>query len=142
MRHLLILLAAALGGAALSGCSGETGGSGSSFPAAALMTVPGAQGKVSLEVRTAPSQPPSRGVSSVEYRVTAGSEPVDGLTLDVLPWMPVMGHGTSVTPTVTAEGAGRYVIDDVDLYMSGTWELRTIITGADEDSAAPSFEIP
>jgi hypothetical protein len=141
-KHLPILLAASLGGAALTGCSGETGGSSGAFPSAALMTVPGAQGQVSLEVRTAPAQPPSRGVSSVEYRVTAGGEPASGLTVDVLPWMPVMGHGTSVSPTVTEAGGGRYVIDDVDLFMSGTWELRTTITGADEDSAAPTFEIP
>jgi YtkA-like len=145
MKHLLILFAVPLAGAVLTGCAGETGGSGSAFPAASLMTVPGAQGAVSLEVRTAPAQPPSQGVSSVEYTITAGGEGgerVDGLAISVVPWMPDMGHGTSVVPTVTAEGEGRYVVDDVDLFMSGTWQLRTTITGADEDSAAPTFEIP
>jgi hypothetical protein len=142
MKHLLILLAAAACGAAATGCAGETGGSSASFPAAALMTVPGAQGNVSLEIRTSPSQPPSRGVSSVEYTVTAGDEPVEGLTIEVVPWMPDMGHGASVTPTVTDEGGGRYVVDDVELFMPGKWELRTTLTGSAEDRATPTFEIP
>jgi hypothetical protein len=56
--------------------------------------------------------------------------------------MPAMGHGTSVTPTVSAEGGGDYRIDDVDFFMPGLWELRTQMTGAREDEVAPSFQVP
>ena len=129
MKHLVILPAALIGGAALLGCSGETGGTGNTFPSAALMTLPGSQGKVSIEVRTAPVQPPSRGVTSVEYRITdKNGAPVDGLTLGVVPWMPDMGHGASISTTVTNEGGGRYLISDVELFMPGKWELRTAVT--------------
>ena len=90
---------------------------------------------------------------SVEYRVTAAGggrcrsrrrrrRPVDGLAITVLPWMPDMGHGASVTPTVTAAGGGRYVVENVELFMPGKWELRTTLAGPSEDSVTPSFRIP
>ena len=129
-----------------SGCSGDPGvgsGGGVSFPEAAMVKVTTDGGALDIEVRTAPDQPPSRGLVSVEYRLTDhGGTPLDGLELAVEPYMPAMGHGASTRPTVSAQGAGRYVITGVELFMPGTWELRTRITGPLEDSAAPSFEIP
>ena len=75
---------------------------------------------------------------SVEYRITnADGQPVDGLVLSVVPWMPDMGHGASIEPMVSAVGGGRYVISNVELFMPGRWELRTSITGPSEDRAAP-----
>jgi hypothetical protein len=56
--------------------------------------------------------------------------------------MPAMGHGTSVVPTITDVDPGHYVITDVDLFMAGTWELRTTIAGPRTDSATPTFQIP
>jgi hypothetical protein len=146
---LAVIGAAALCGAGALGCAGETSGDGSdgdtnaSFPQEALATVTSDAAKLSVAVRTAPEQPPSRGVIAVEYRI-AGEDaaPVEGLTLSVVPWMPDMGHGASITPTVTAQGGGRYVISDVELFMPGRWDLRTTISGAAEDSVAPTFQIP
>ena len=112
------------------------------FPEAALMVVQSSQGLLSVAVRTAPSQPPERGVSSVRFDLTgATGERVTGATLQVVPWMPAMGHGTSVKPKVSELDGGVYQIDDVDLFMAGTWELRTAVTGAVDDHAAPSFQI-
>jgi hypothetical protein len=141
MTRSALLAAALLLGAA---CSSDPAGSGAtSFPAAALTRVSTLGGAFDVEVRTAPDQPPSRGLVSVEYRITTpGGAPVDGLDLAVVPYMPAMGHGASTKPTVSAEGGGRYVITGVELFMPGTWELRTQIKGTLEDSAAPSFEIP
>ncbi len=72
--------------------------------------------------------------------------PQSGLTLDTTPWMPAMGHGASVTPSVSETSPGTYVVEDVDLFMPGTWELRTTIADADSgsstDHVAPSFQIP
>jgi hypothetical protein len=139
MKRIVLL------GALLVGCSGATESSGSppTFPEGALTTLHSDQGALTVEVRTAPDQPPSRGVISVEYRITgADGRPVDGLTLSPVPWMPVMGHGSSVVPVVTPEGGGRYTISNVELFMPGAWELRTTISGAAEDRATPAFEIP
>ena len=148
MKPTAFLFGATLSGAMALGCSGGSAGSGAdaSFPAAAFSSMTSVQGGLNIEVRTAPSQPPPQGIDTVEYVITsggpAGGVPQDGLALTVVPWMPDMGHGASITPTVTAMGDGHYVIADVELFMPGTWELRTTIAGPLEDSVAPSFQIP
>jgi YtkA-like protein len=99
-------------------------------------------GLLHLDVLPTPD-PPIRGDDVVEVAVTdANGAPVDGLTLDAQPWMPSHGHGTSVVPTVTPEGGGRYRIDHVYLYMAGTWELRLSFSGTESDTATPAFDIP
>jgi hypothetical protein len=135
----MLLCAAAL----VAGCSSESAGGADAFPSAAYATVASDSGALNLEVRTAPDQPPSRGTASVEYRIsTHAGAPQDGLDLTVLPFMPSMGHGASGKPTVSAKGDGRYVISGVELFMAGHWELRTDISGAVKDHAAPSFDVP
>jgi hypothetical protein len=114
------------------------------FAAQPLMTVMSGLGKLAIDVRTAPVQPPTRGLQGVELVIsdskTGASEP--GLTLGVLPWMPAMGHGAPLTPRVQEGPPGTYVVSDVDFFMAGTWELRMSISGAVTDHAAPSFQIP
>jgi hypothetical protein len=113
------------------------------FPSAALATMKSASAAFTVEVRTAPAQPPGRGQTAVEYIITdANGAPSDGLMLTIVPWMPLMGHGASVVPSVSAPGGGRYLISDVDLFMPGEWDLRTTIAAQTEDSVAPSFQIP
>jgi hypothetical protein len=97
-------------------------------------------GSLAIEVRTCP-QPPSRGTNSVELFVSAAGKPVDGLTVDVTPFMPAMGHGTS-TPTITPEGDGKYLVTEVYLYMPGVWQLKTTFSGPVSDHAAPSVSVP
>jgi hypothetical protein len=137
-----LLLLSALAALAL-GCSADPGSDApATFPAEPFATLASETGALTIEVRTAPEQPPTRGLASVEYRITeANMKPAEGLTLSVVPWMPNMGHGASITPSVAAEGDGRYVVSDVELFMPGKWELRTTISGADDDSAMPTFEI-
>lgn len=111
------------------------------------MTVTSDSGNLHAEVRTSPSQPPTRGEQSVQLVITnADGSPAAGLKLDTTPWMPAMGHGASVTPSVTETTPGTYVIDDVDFFMPGTWELRTTVSSAapssTADHVAPSFQIP
>jgi hypothetical protein len=55
--------------------------------------------------------------------------------------MPLMGHGSSVTPLVKETGGGVYEVSDVVLFMPGLWELRTTLTGEVSDHVAPQFEI-
>ena len=105
---------------ALIACSSSSDSSSATFPASALTTVTSASGAHTLEVRTSPSQPPSRGTSSVEFIVRDQQGALeDGLTIDVTPWMPAMGHGTSVVPEVSQTAEGTYVARNVALFMPG-----------------------
>jgi hypothetical protein len=83
------------------------------------------------------------GDDQVEMSITriADGSPLDGMTVSIVPFMPSMGHGTSVIPTVTAEGEGRYLVTNLYLFMPGTWELRTSFSGPMSDHAEPTFEL-
>jgi hypothetical protein len=135
MRLALAPFAALL----LAACGSDPATTGG-FPADALTTVTSDHGLAILEVRTSP-QPPTRGSLEVEYTVTKAGAPLDGLTIAVTPFMPDMGHGATVDPTVTAEGDGRYRITDVEVYMAGRWELRTTLSGAIEDTAVVELQV-
>ena len=130
-------------GAESSGSAGAGGGgSETTFPSDALATLKTDHGALSFEVRTAPAQPPKRGLFSVEIVATdADGKPVDGLDLAVQPWMPEMGHGASTKPSIEAMGDGHYVVSNVAFVMPGRWELRTSIAGAVKDSATVPFQI-
>ena len=83
----------------------------------------------------------TRGNHDVQLVITDPTgAAVDDLDLTVVPWMPAMGHGTSITPVVTPMGDGTYAIDRVDLFMPGLWELRTTFHQPD-DYAAPSLQV-
>ena len=124
-----------------SSAGGGGGGAEATFPAEPLATVVTDQG-LSIEVRTAPEQPPTRGVIDVELVVNdADGKPVDGLDLAVQPWMPQMGHGASTKPSIEAMGGGHYVVSKVAFFMPGQWELRTSIAGSTNDSATVNFQI-
>jgi hypothetical protein len=127
-----ITLALAL--VALVACSAGPSQS-SSFPADAYTSITTDSGTYRVEVRTAPSQPPTRGDLELELRVQdPKGAPVDGLALAVVPWMPTHDHGASVVPSVTPLGSGAYHIAHVDLFMPGTWQLRmTLGAGAATD---------
>lgn len=81
-----------------------------------------------------------RGNYDLEYifTTTADDSPVDGLAMTIVPWMPAMGHGTPIVPTITAVGGGVYDLSDIDMFMAGLWQLRTTTTGSSDD---PSDEI-
>lgn len=90
-----------------------------------------------MEVRTAP-QPPSRGAITTLLSVSSDGAPATGLALHVTPWMPAMGHGASVEPTVVERGGGDYLVDDLVLPMPGVWELRV---SAGEETTVLSLNI-
>jgi hypothetical protein len=146
---LVVAVAAACGSSDSSsttanGLSGSAACSSTTpFPASAITTLASDQGKLAIELHSAPYQPLIVGLQCVELVVTdpftgAG---IDGLTITMTPWMPAMGHGTSVTPSLTPLGQGRYVFTDVSLFMPGVWELRTQFSGPVEDSVDPTFHL-
>jgi hypothetical protein len=114
-----------------------------SFPGDPYAVLTSAEGKLTVEVRTGPSQPPGRGKTDVQYVVrNLDGALVDGLDVDAIPWMPVMGHGTPVMPTASGEGNGKYALRNVSMYMPGLWELRTTFSGVVMDTATPVFDVP
>ncbi len=130
---------AALLFAALLGCSSSAvqGGPG------ADVTLTTDAGKLRLHLVTTTSEPPVRGVNTFMLDVTdaASGSARDALSISVVPWMPVMGHGASVVPSVVAKGGGVYEIDEVDLPMPGQWQLRFSFAGPVSDGAEPTFDV-
>jgi hypothetical protein len=113
-----------------------------SFPAAAAETVSSSSGGLNVEVRWAPATPVrGQDAASLTFLDPNGSV-VDGLVVDVVPWMPAHGHGTSVQPIVTPSGRGVVVASPVYLYMPGEWQLRMTISGTVDDSAIATVQIP
>jgi len=141
MRTRLDLVAAALAMSSAA-CSSNGSAEAAAMGASPLQTVSSQSGGLTIDVRTAP-QPPVRGTNEVELTVTGATDGLarDGLAIAVEPWMPAMGHGTSIVPTITPETGGKYLVSDVDLFMPGLWQLRLNITGPTKDYAAPEFEI-
>ncbi len=66
--------------------------------------------------------------------------PMDGMELEVTPFMPDHQHGTTVVTNVE-EGAapGQYVLDPVNLHMAGLWEVTIEITLPDSTTDSVVF---
>jgi hypothetical protein len=99
-------------------------------------------GGLTIVVRASPS-PVVRGVDSFELTVKDGAQPIEGLALEVEPWMASHNHGASVVPEVSALGQGKYLVKNVSLFMPGRWELRTHLTAAKiDDHASIAVDVP
>jgi hypothetical protein len=88
------------------------------------LTVTGDNGYTASLMDSLPA-PPARNdnVWTVEIRNDQNVATAD-LTLDVKPWMPDHGHGAKVDPVVTAGASdGVYVLDPINLWMPGYWEV-------------------
>jgi hypothetical protein len=87
-------------------------------------------------------QPPQRGLDEARLTLTRrDGQPLEGVMLTVTPWMPEHGHGTSVAPTVMANGDGTWTVSNLYLAMAGQWQLRIDVSGAVNDELVPSFDI-
>ncbi len=141
MTGRALSLVALLGAAACGASGGASDAGACTFPAQPFLTLPSDSGRLTVALRGCP-QPPTQGVNTIEYTITAdGGIPQDGLTLSVLLWMPAMAHGGNAPP-VTPLGDGGYRLDDVYLYMAGSWQLQTKISGPETDSVTPTIQVP
>jgi len=142
---VIIVIACGALGALAGGCSGSGAGDTGTFAADPAAVVTSDAGTYRVSVRSAPDAVPSRGVNTLRLavmRVSDGSA-ATGLELDVVPWMPAMGHGASVKPSVQpGPEPGIYTVSNVNLFMPGLWEIRTTIRGSISDHVTPQFEIP
>jgi YtkA-like len=141
-RFAAFLVVAGCSSSGTPAASSDAGTTDEPFVAATPLTSMVSPGGLHLDVRTDP-QPPPRGTFNVLLDVKdASGAPQDGLTIDAVPWMTAMGHGSSVRAAVVPQGSGRYAISDVGMFMPGDWELRLTFTGRVSDHAAPIISVP
>jgi hypothetical protein len=91
---------------------------------------------------TLDSASPAVGDHDVELElVDAQGEPLRGAEIEITPFMPAHGHGsTEVTASETE--AGHYLAEDVSLFMPGLWELRVhVVDGGVEGRLIATFEV-
>jgi hypothetical protein len=129
---------------AVAGCSGSSSPASETFATTPAAVVTSDANLYRITLFSAPDPQPSRGSNSLRLVVTkiADGSPVTGLAVDMVPWMPAMGHGASTKPSVeVGNEPGSYVATNVNLFMSGLWELRTSIGGETGDHATAQFDI-
>jgi hypothetical protein len=130
-------------GFALVACGSTGGGSApGTFSGDPVADVMSESGSVHMTARTSPN-PIERGEVALQVKAmdTKGVA-LDGVTMSAVPWMPAMGHGTSVVPTVTPKGNGIYELTNVNLFMPGHWEVRITMSGAVTDKSTFAFDVP
>jgi hypothetical protein len=100
-----------------------------------------ASGALTITVFEPVDRPLSRGVNALKLLVEgdAGLEPA-ALSMTMTTWMPAMGHGSGVTPTV-APIDGGFVTTNISLPMAGRWDLRCTFEGELTDHATLSYDI-
>ncbi len=140
LRTLPSLALIAFLGVASAACSSSTD---DDAGGAKANTFTSQSGALEVAVTTPTGDQPKVGMNVILYHVTGTSDhhPVDGLELEMTPFMPSMGHGSPMLPTVQALGDGDYRFENVRLGMAGLWELRTTIGGPVSDFVAPRFEL-
>src|SRR5262249_39995572 len=82
------------------GCGGgaNSADAGLSFAATPTQTVPSQSGALTVAVHAQAGHTPARGINAFRFVITdSHGAPVDHLQVTVLPFMPFMGHGSSVT---------------------------------------------
>jgi hypothetical protein len=113
--------------------AGEDGGlvscSGQSDTYVANLTKQGKLGKYTFTLVSATPAPPDidGNAWTVQIKDGAGASP----SLDqvqVLPFMPQMGHGSDQTPQLTANADGSFGVSDIYLFMDGLWTVTFTVT--------------
>jgi hypothetical protein len=95
------------------------------------LTKASAKGELTVKVLGATPAPPAKATNALTVQVLdAAGAPLDGATLAVVPFMPDHGHGSSVKPTVTAQGGGRFEITNLYYPMPGLWQLTVTVQPA------------
>lgn len=109
----------------------------------------GEAGMLDFQLMSVSPAPPARGDNTWIVQVNAMSagvvgQPVNGATMNAVPYMPDHAHGTGievvVTPTTTT---GQYQLKPVNMWMPGYWETTVhASTASASDTAVFKFCIP
>lgn len=91
---------------------------------------PSKGGLYTMSLVSADESPPIIGVNTWQMQLAdADGDPLDGMNVTVKPWMPDMGHGTSVVPRFNADGSGAYTVTPLYFFMAGFWTTTFTIAG-------------
>lgn len=95
-----------------------------------------------VAISASPVQPVT-GTNELRFYVFKGmGTPVTGATIDVEPWMPGHGHGSTEVPVVSEDGDGWYTVSNVFYTMPGYWELYIDIDDSvDADSVTFEYNV-
>lgn len=105
----------------------------------------GVAGKFSFALMSIDPAPAARGDNTwiVQVNRLAGgvvTEPVEGATISVSPFMPSHMHSTPIIAGITALAGGQYELRPVNLWMPGVWETTIQATSnGDSDRAVYKF---
>jgi hypothetical protein len=88
------------------------------------------------------SDAPQVGDHSATLMLVDGEgSPLKGASVHIRPFMPAHGHG-SMEVEASETGLGRYLAEDVSLFMPGVWELRVhVVEGDAEGRLVAAFEV-
>ena len=137
--------AAGSGGSSAAGAGGGATGVCASDGRAQVYTpgmeAAGAMGLFRVRLVSIDPAPAVKGDNAwVVEIVDACGATVSGATVAAKPYMPDHGHGSSIVPTVTELGAGRYQVASLVLFMPGLWQTTIAITAPGAaDSVVFSF---
>jgi hypothetical protein len=135
MRQVLVLASLSL-----LAC-GTTGHQTLVFSDTASQELTSASGMLTVKVYPLADRPMCRGVNALKLMVSSNDGmPTTGLMLGMTAWMPAMGHGSAVTPTVETIDGG-FIVSEISMAMAGSWECRCAFSGAMGDSATLTFDI-
>ncbi|MEM6991701.1 MAG: FixH family protein [Myxococcota bacterium] len=86
---------------------------------------------VAVSIADAMPADPIRGDNGWVLMITQDSAAMDDVGIKIKPWMPDHGHGTPVEAVVTPRGDGEYMLEPLNLFMPGLWEVTFELTLAD-----------
>jgi len=131
-------------GAGLGGDGGTVGCSGQGDTYSANLAKPGANGVYAFTLVQATPAPPALNGNVWTVKITdkSGASPSASQVV-AYPFMPLMGHGSDQTPTVTSNADGTFTATDVDLFMVGYWTItlkvnQPVDAGADASTLVPT----
>ncbi len=88
------------------------------------LTKTGDAGLISVVLESSSPAPPARANNDWMIQVLdANGAPISDATVNVTPYMPQHGHGTSVKAVITPMGNGEYELNPVNFVMAGVWEI-------------------
>jgi YtkA-like protein len=113
------------------GCSGQ----GDTY--SANLVKPGVNGVYTFTlVQAVPAPPDLNGnVWTLKIADKNGASP-DPAQIVVYPYMPLMGHASDQTPTVTPGSGGTFTATDIDLFMPGYWTITVKVTEPEDAGAS------
>lgn len=127
-------------GGSAGSAGAECGGRGETFSAG--MSRLGENQALEFTLLDAAPAPPQQydNVWTLQIDDAAGA-PVESATLSVKTWMPDHGHGSPKQVGISQSGGGTYVLDPVNLFMAGLWEITidATPTAGSADSVTFSF---